>query len=136
MVVDHLSKLEYIDEKQYEKSSIKAKFLDEYLYSLNLSTTHWYADYANYLAFEILPSNLSYQQKKKFFSDVKHYLWEDLFLFKICADGIIRRCVPEGEMSSILHHCHDREIEGHFGSTRTAVRSLNQVIFSEDMRCL
>ena len=83
---------------------------DEYLYSLSLSNTLWYTDYANYLASEIIPSNLSYQQKKKFFSDIKYYLWEDPFLFKVCEDGMIRRCVPEGEMNSILHHCHDREI--------------------------
>ena len=46
------------------------------------------------------------------------------FLFKVCADGMIRRCVPEGEMNSILHHCHDKEIRGHFGSTRTAAKVL------------
>ena len=79
VVVDHLSSLEYMEEKQDEESSIKAEFPNEYLYSLNLSIIPWYANYVNYLASEILPSNLSYQQKKKFFSDVKHYLWEDLF---------------------------------------------------------
>nr|GEV63814.1 reverse transcriptase domain-containing protein [Tanacetum cinerariifolium]GEV89187.1 reverse transcriptase domain-containing protein [Tanacetum cinerariifolium] len=33
------------------------------------------------------------RQKKKFFKDVKHYFWDDPFLFKICADQVIRRCV-------------------------------------------
>ena len=124
VVADHLSRLDHIEEDGDEESFIKAEFPDEYLYSLSLSNTPWYADYANYLASEIIPSNLSYQQKKKFFSDVKHYLWEDPFLFKVCADGMIRRCVPEGEMNSILHHCHDRETGGHFGSTRTAAKVL------------
>ncbi|GJR93735.1 reverse transcriptase domain-containing protein [Tanacetum coccineum] len=31
------------------------------------------------------------QQKKKFFKDVKHYFWDDPYLFRICADQIIRR---------------------------------------------
>nr|GEY01408.1 DNA-directed DNA polymerase [Tanacetum cinerariifolium] len=31
------------------------------------------------------------QQKNKFFKDVKHYLWDDPFLFKICADQVIQR---------------------------------------------
>ena len=61
VVADHLSRLENLDEKDDEESSIKAEFPYEYLYSLNLSSTHWYADYANYLASEIIPSNLSYQ---------------------------------------------------------------------------
>ena len=38
------------------------------------------------------------------------------------ADGMIRRCVPKGEMTSILHHCYDREIGGHFGPTKTATK--------------
>ena len=37
---------------------------------------------------------------------------------------MIKRCVPEGEMNSILHHCHDRETGGHFGSTRTEAKVL------------
>ena len=124
MIADHLFRLDNMEEDCDEESSIKAEFLDEYLYSLNLSNTHWYADYANYLALEIIPSNLSYEQKKKLFSDVNHYLWEDPFLFKVCANGIIRRCVLEGEMNSILHHCHDRETGRHFGSTITAAKIL------------
>ena len=79
MVADHLSRLKYMEEKQDEESSIKAEFPDEYLYSLNLGIAPWYADYVNYLASKILPFNLSYQQNKKFFSDVKYYLWEDCF---------------------------------------------------------
>nr|GEZ33056.1 reverse transcriptase domain-containing protein [Tanacetum cinerariifolium] len=34
---------------------------------------------------------MSSQQKKKFFKDVKHYLWDDPYLFRICADQIIQR---------------------------------------------
>nr|GEX05638.1 reverse transcriptase domain-containing protein [Tanacetum cinerariifolium] len=36
---------------------------------------------------------MSSQQKNKFFEDVKHYFWDDPFLFKIYADQVIRRCV-------------------------------------------
>nr|GEW95394.1 reverse transcriptase domain-containing protein [Tanacetum cinerariifolium] len=34
---------------------------------------------------------MSSQQKNKFFKDVKHYFWDDPFLFKISADQVIRR---------------------------------------------
>nr|GEZ10782.1 reverse transcriptase domain-containing protein [Tanacetum cinerariifolium] len=34
---------------------------------------------------------MSSQQKNKFFKDVKHYFCDDPFLFKICADQVIRR---------------------------------------------
>ena len=39
--------------------------------------TPWYADIVNFLASDILSPNLSYQQRKKLFSDIKHYLRED-----------------------------------------------------------
>ena len=55
-----------------------------------------------------------FRSKKKFFSDIKHYLWEDPFLYKVCADGMIRICVLEEEYGAIIHHCHDREPKGHF----------------------
>ena len=37
---------------------------------------------------------------------------------------MISRCVLEGKMNSILHHCYDRETRGHFGLTRTTTKVL------------
>ena len=45
-------------------------------------------------------------------------------MFKVCVDGIIRRCVLDKEYGVILHHCHDRETRGHFEATRTAAKLL------------
>lgn len=89
----------------------------------------WYADFINYLASNIIPADLSYQQKKKFFADVKHYYWEDPFLYKQCPDQIIRRCIPEDEMVSVLQHCHSSEYGGHFGATKTAAKVLQSGFF-------
>nr|GEY58415.1 reverse transcriptase domain-containing protein [Tanacetum cinerariifolium] len=50
---------------------------------------------------------MSSQQKNKFFKDVKHYFWDDPFLFKICADQVIRRCVHGQEAVDILKACHN-----------------------------
>nr|GEY10445.1 reverse transcriptase domain-containing protein [Tanacetum cinerariifolium] len=36
---------------------------------------------------------MSSKQKNKFFKDVKHYFWDDPFLFKIYADQVIQRAV-------------------------------------------
>ncbi|GJS79475.1 reverse transcriptase domain-containing protein [Tanacetum coccineum] len=59
-------------------------------------------------------------QKRKFFKDVKHYFWEDPFLFKICADQVIRRCVFGKEAHDILMACHDGPTGGHHGANYTA----------------
>nr|GEV81211.1 reverse transcriptase domain-containing protein [Tanacetum cinerariifolium] len=57
------------------------------------SSTPWFADFANYHAGNFIVKGMSSQQKNKFFKDVKHYFWDDPFLFKIYADQVIRRCV-------------------------------------------
>ena len=62
----------------------------------------WHADYVNYLACDVLPPEMSSQQKKKFLHDVRSYLWDDPLLFKRGADQVIRRCVPDEEVPSIL----------------------------------
>ncbi|CAN6707378.1 unnamed protein product [Malus baccata var. baccata] len=34
-------------------------------------------------------------ERRKFLAMVKHYVWDEPYLFKYCPDQIIRRCVPE-----------------------------------------
>nr|GEV13111.1 retrovirus-related Pol polyprotein from transposon TNT 1-94 [Tanacetum cinerariifolium] len=63
---------------------------------------------------------MSSQQKKKFFKDVKHYFWDDPYLFRICVDQIIRRCVNGQEAYDILKACHEGPTEGHHGADFTA----------------
>nr|GEY99863.1 reverse transcriptase domain-containing protein [Tanacetum cinerariifolium] len=60
------------------------------------------------------------QQKKKFFKDVKHYFLDDPYLFRICADQMIRRRVHGQEAIDILMAFHNRPIEGHHGANYTA----------------
>nr|GEZ55869.1 reverse transcriptase domain-containing protein [Tanacetum cinerariifolium] len=63
---------------------------------------------------------MSSQQKNKFFNDVKHYFWNDPFLFKICTDQVIWRCVHGQEAVKILKACHNGPTEGHHGPNYTA----------------
>ena len=84
----------------------------------------WFVDFVNYLVARVLLPEFSYQQKKRFFSQLKHYYWEEPILYKHCADQVIRRCVPDEEMESILNHCHNLACEGHFGGNRTAAKVL------------
>ncbi|GKE14390.1 reverse transcriptase domain-containing protein, partial [Tanacetum coccineum] len=58
--------------------------------------------------------------KKKFFKDVKHYFWDDPYLFRIYVDQVIRRCVYGQEAVDILTDCHNVPTEGHHGANYTA----------------
>ncbi|GJZ56357.1 reverse transcriptase domain-containing protein [Tanacetum coccineum] len=68
---------------------------------------------------------MSSQQKNMFFKDVKHYFWDDPFLFKICADQVIRRCMHGKEALDILEACHNGPTGGHHGENLTAKKGID-----------
>nr|GEW62406.1 reverse transcriptase domain-containing protein [Tanacetum cinerariifolium] len=57
--------------------------------------------------------------------DVKHYFWDDPFLFKINADQVIRRCVHGQEAIDILKACHNRPTGGHHGPNYTTKKGID-----------
>ncbi|GJW99677.1 reverse transcriptase domain-containing protein [Tanacetum coccineum] len=78
-------------------------------------STPWFADFANYHAGNFVIKGMSSQQKNKFFKDVKHYFWDNPYLFKMCEDQVIRRCVYSQEAVDILTACHNGPTGGHYG---------------------
>nr|GEW98567.1 reverse transcriptase domain-containing protein [Tanacetum cinerariifolium] len=69
------------------------------------------------------------QQKNKFFKDVKHYFWDDLFLFKICVNQVIWRCVHGKEALDILKACYNGPTGGHHGANLTAKKVFDASFF-------
>ncbi|GJU79217.1 reverse transcriptase domain-containing protein [Tanacetum coccineum] len=122
LAADHLSRLENPHQNEFENKEITETFPLETLGSVALrnDSTPWFADFANYHAGNFIVKGMSSQQKNKFFKDVKHYFWDDPFLFKICADQVIRRCVLGQEAFDILKACHSGPTGGHYGANYTA----------------
>ncbi|GJW90480.1 reverse transcriptase domain-containing protein [Tanacetum coccineum] len=123
LAADHLSRLENPYENVLDPKEINEKFPLETLNMVTFrgdSSTPWFADYANYHAGNFIVKGMSSQQKNKFFKDVKHYFWDDPYLFKICADQMIRRCVAGQEAIDILIACHSGPTRGHYGANYTA----------------
>nr|GEW93018.1 reverse transcriptase domain-containing protein [Tanacetum cinerariifolium] len=88
---DHLSRLENPYKDVFENKDINEHFRLETLGKISSESTPWFADFANFHAGNFIVKRMSSQQKKKFFKDVKHYFWDDPYLFRICVDQIIRR---------------------------------------------
>ncbi|GKF07821.1 reverse transcriptase domain-containing protein [Tanacetum coccineum] len=91
LAADHLSRLENPYENILDPKEINETFPLETLSMVTFrgdSSTPWFADFANYHAGNFVVKGMSTQQKNKFFKDVKHYFWDDPFLFKICADQV------------------------------------------------
>ncbi|GJT12464.1 reverse transcriptase domain-containing protein [Tanacetum coccineum] len=123
LAADHLSRLENPYENVFDPKEVNEKFPLETLNmgtSRGNSSTPWFADYVNYHAGNFIVKGMSSQQKNKFFKDVNYYFWEDPYLFKICADQMIRRCVAGQEAVDILTACYSGPTGGHYGANYTA----------------
>ena len=82
VITDHLSRLTIAHNTH--DPPINGEFLEESL--LLVESTPWYAHVANYLTIGELPAYWKAQDKKFFFVKIHSYYWEELFLYKYCAD--------------------------------------------------
>ncbi|GJZ93706.1 hypothetical protein Tco_0665909 [Tanacetum coccineum] len=116
LAADHLSRLENPDLGKLTKAEIRDLFPEERLMAVSDKNNEpWYTDYTNYLASRVLAFRSTRQEKQKFFNDLRHYFWDESFLFKQCADRIIRRCIAGDEAAQILRQCHSGPSGGHHG---------------------
>nr|GFA75243.1 reverse transcriptase domain-containing protein [Tanacetum cinerariifolium] len=80
VAADHLSRIE--NDESSDDSEVDDNFSGETLMEINTKDKPWFADFANYLVGDFIPKGMTYQQKNNFFSDLKHYYWEEPYLFK------------------------------------------------------
>ncbi|GJU20448.1 reverse transcriptase domain-containing protein [Tanacetum coccineum] len=132
LAADHLSRLENAHQDVLENKEITKTFPLETLGMVTFradNSTPWFADFSNYHAGNFVIKGMSSQQKNKFFKDVKHYFWDDPYLFKICADQVIWRCVYGQEAVDILIACHNGPTGGHYGANYTAKKVFDSGFF-------
>nr|GFA25737.1 reverse transcriptase domain-containing protein [Tanacetum cinerariifolium] len=114
-------KFECIDARmKFDDENNVFKIIIFSLLSAESEDTIFDPDLANYHAGNFIIKGMTSQQKKKFFKDARHYFWDDRYLFRTCADQIIRRCVAGKEAIDILNACHSGPTGGHYGASYTA----------------
>ncbi|GJU69488.1 reverse transcriptase domain-containing protein [Tanacetum coccineum] len=129
LAADHLSRFENPHKDVLENKDINENFPLETLGKISSESTSWFADYANFHAGNFIIKGMTTQQKKKFFKDVKHYFLDDPYLFRICVDQIIRRCVHGQEANDILKACHEGPTGGHHSANLTARKVFDASFF-------
>nr|GEY08787.1 reverse transcriptase domain-containing protein [Tanacetum cinerariifolium] len=132
LAADHLPRLENLYENVLDPKEINETFPLETLSMVTFcgdSSAPWFADFVNYHTGNFIVKGMSSQQKNKFFKDVRHYFWDDPFLFKICTDQVIRRCVHNKEALDILEACHNEPTGGHHGANHTAKKVFDAGFF-------
>nr|GFC21713.1 reverse transcriptase domain-containing protein [Tanacetum cinerariifolium] len=119
---DHLSRLENPYENIFDPKEINKTFPLESLNKVahKNPSTPWFAVLAKYHAGNFIIKGMTSQQKQKFFKDARHYFWDDPYLFRTCADQIIRCCVAGKEAIDILNAFHSGPTGGHYGANYTA----------------
>jgi hypothetical protein len=111
-VVGHLSCLQF---EESVELPINDYMRDETL--LKVSTTDpWYENIINYIVVRYIPPGAD---KKKIIRYSRLHLSDDPYLYRVCADGLLRRCILAFETRKILEYFHSSPYGGHYGAFRT-----------------
>ncbi|RDY13314.1 Pro-Pol polyprotein, partial [Mucuna pruriens] len=82
--------------------------------------TPWFVDICNIIVASKFPPKASKLYKEKIENDAKYYIWDDPYIWRLYSDQVIRRCIPDPKVQSVLHFCHSTSGGSHYGSTRIA----------------
>ncbi|RDX61505.1 hypothetical protein CR513_60258, partial [Mucuna pruriens] len=85
----------------------------------------WYVDICNYLIASTYPRGAPRAYKARLESNAQYYIWDYSYLWRLCNDQILRRCILETETQSVLHFYHSIAGGGHYGSTRMARKGID-----------
>ncbi|GJX72670.1 retrovirus-related pol polyprotein from transposon TNT 1-94 [Tanacetum coccineum] len=86
VVADHLSRID--NNESSDDNEVDDNFPRETLMEINTKNEPWFADFAYNLVGDIIPKGMMYQQKNKFFSDLKYYTGRNPIFSKYVLTGI------------------------------------------------
>lgn len=111
-IANHLSRLQY---KEAHELPINDYLRDETLLKITHSDP-WYADIVNFIVIGYVPPG---ENKRKLIHESRFHLWDGPYLYRVCSDGLLRRCVPMAEAVKIMEKYHASPYGGHYGAFRT-----------------
>ncbi|RDX95678.1 putative mitochondrial protein, partial [Mucuna pruriens] len=123
-IADHLSNIG----REIDPMLIRDEFLDEKLLHI-ITPTPWFANICNFVVASQFSLEASRLYKEKLQSDAKYYIWDDPYLWRLCSDQVIHRCIHEAEINSVLQLCHVACGGGHYGSTWTVRKVLDYGLY-------
>nr|GEV18137.1 reverse transcriptase domain-containing protein [Tanacetum cinerariifolium] len=94
LYTDH-SALKYLFSKKDAKARLLRWILLLQEFDFKVIDTKGAKNYAaDHLSRKFIIKGMATQQKQKIFKDVRHYFWDDPYLFKTCADQVIHSRLP------------------------------------------
>jgi hypothetical protein len=111
-IADHLSRMQF---KNPQKLPINDSLRDDMLFQISRSDP-CYADIINFIVAGYVPTR---EDKRKLIYESRLHIWDDPYLFRVCSDRLLRRCVPAKEGIKIIECCHSSPYGGHYGAFHT-----------------
>ena len=123
-VADHLSRLQHKDAHELPIND----YLRDYTLLKVTDSDPWYANIVNYkVAGDVAP----WEDKRKLKHQRCFHLWDDPYLYRVCADGLLWRCVPMVEATKIIERCHASPDGGHYGAFCTHAKIWQRGFFCQ-----
>lgn len=116
---DHMSRLS----EDVGTSPIDDRLIDDNLFVVT-AKPKWYASIIEFLTTQQLSDDWTKEERENVRVHIRHFAVIGHRLFRRGADGILRRCVSEVEVPTILEVCHDSTYGGHFSGQLTGQKIL------------
>jgi hypothetical protein len=94
-VADHLSMMYF---KEPQELPINDSLRDDMLFKVT-KTNPWYVNIVNFMVAGYVPPG---ENKRKLIYESRLHIWDPPYLFRVCSDGLLRRCVPVEEGMQII----------------------------------
>jgi hypothetical protein len=111
-IADHLFRMRF---ENPQELPINDSLRDDMRYRINRSDP-WYANIINFMVAGYVPPR---EDKRKLIYESRHHIWDEPYLFRVCSDGLLRRCVPAEDGFKIIERCHSSPYGGHYEAFRT-----------------
>ena len=125
-IADHLSRMHF---KNPQETPINDSLRDDMLYRINRSDP-WYADIVNFMVSGYVPPGAN----NKLIQESRSHIWDEPYLFRVCSDGLLRRCVTTKEGWKIIDRCHFITIRRSSWSVPYTFKDL--VVDSTGLQCM
>ena len=86
-VANHLSRMQVTNMQELPIND----FLRDDMLLKVMDSNPWYANIVNFMVAGYVPPG---ENKKKLQIKRRRHLWDDPYLYRVCSDGLLRRCVP------------------------------------------
>jgi hypothetical protein len=94
-------------------------FLRDSMLQKVMDSTPWYGSIMNFMVAGYVPPG---ENNKKLVYESRHHMWDDPYLYRVCSDGLLRRCIPASEGIKIIEKCHAAPYGGHYSAFCTQAK--------------